>query len=340
MDKYNSLTKCDVAEEHEVIRNFKKYYFEDKYEMHIASLKSIEGFLKNNLDKTTFELFIKLNEARSKLYNFIKNDKVQEEIISMSHSKRMTIYLIISVFDIYHNFVVKKYTHNENNFSYFKNVLLSSASEFTSKLEDSLHTIEKNSRMMFTNNKTTILTHSNSECVKRLLLNVKNDNKKIIVYFTSTEDINNNYLKEEKKFDDVFIDCLKKENIEIIKMNINQAKNIFYEIDFVLIGTELVIDNGGIVSKRGIKLLAELCLLNKKEFYVACESFKFLKTELIQDISDKFYSYCTKNISMENHTLYEYIPHNHITLFYTDIGILPPSSISFELNKLYMRHVY
>ncbi|SCA48528.1 translation initiation factor eIF-2B subunit alpha, putative [Plasmodium ovale] len=346
MNVSNKISKSDLLDEHEVVRSFKKHYFEDKDEMHVAAIKSIEHIIKSNMSKTTFELFICLNEAKSKLNSFIKNSQVQTDILSMSHSKRMTIYPIISSCDIYHHFVVKKYSHNENvtlecNFSDLKNIISESAKEFPKNLEKSLCIIGGNSRMMFINSKTTILTYSNSECVKSLLLNVvKDQNKQVCVYFTSTEQISKNYVEKEKQFDDKFILELTKQNIQVIKMDLQQVKNIFNIIDFVVIGTELVIDNGGIISKKGVKLLSELCFLNKKEFYVTCESYKFLKMENIKNLYQDFYIYCTKNISNENNFLYEFVPHHYITLFYTDIGIFPPSAISFELNKLYINDVH
>lgn len=216
-----------------------------------------------------------------------------------------------------------------------------SASEFPKSLEKSLSIIGNSSHIMFSNKKTVILTHSNSECVKSLLINVvKNQNKQISVYFTTTENICNNYFEKDKKFDDKFIEDLKKERINVRKIDINKVKNIFNIIDFVVIGTELVIDNGGIISKKGIKLLSTLCLLNKKEFYVACEAYKFLKIEKIENYSQEFYAYCTKNVSNENNNLYEFVPHHLITLFYTDIGIFPPSAVSYELNKIYINDAF
>ncbi|KAI4839945.1 translation initiation factor eIF-2B subunit alpha [Plasmodium brasilianum] len=342
MDQYgNDLNKNDLLEEHEVVRSFKKYYFVDKDEMHIAAIKSIANVIKSSLTKTNFELFISLNEAKFKLNNFIKDSESQKVIISEPHSKRMTIYPIISSCDIYHHFVVKKYTYNENNFSDLKNIMSTSASEFPKSLEKSLSIIGNSSHIMFSNKKTVILTHSNSECVKSLLINVvKNQNKQISVYFTTTENICNNYFEKDKKFDDKFIEDLKKERINVRKIDINKVKNIFNIIDFVVIGTELVIDNGGIISKKGIKLLSTLCLLNKKEFYVACEAYKFLKIEKIENYSQEFYAYCTKNVSNENNNLYEFVPHHLITLFYTDIGIFPPSAVSYELNKIYINDAF
>lgn len=201
--------------------------------------------------------------------------------------------------------------------------------------------IVKNSCMLFGNGKTQILTYSSSECVKALLLNaVKNKKIKICVYFSCPEnDNNNNYLEKDKIFDNKFINDLKNENIDVIKINIQEIQNIFQIIDFVIIGTELVIDNGGIITKKGIKLISELCLLNKKELFVLCEAYKFLKIKTIQNYDEDFYYYCTKNIANQNKFLYEFVPHNFITLFYTDIGIFPPSTISFELNKLYINDV-
>ncbi|CRG93510.1 translation initiation factor EIF-2b alpha subunit, putative [Plasmodium gallinaceum] len=339
MDYFNYV-KRDLLEEHEVVRSFKKHYFEEENEMHIAAIKSLADVIKNNISETNFELFINLNEAKDILNNYIKNNDVQNNIISVPHSKRMTIYTIVSSCDIYHHFVVKKYTHNENYFNNLKNTLANNANEFSKNLEKSLDIIGNTSNIMFINRKTTVLTHSNSKCVKNLLLNVvKNENKQVFVYFTSLENSSINYSEKDKKFDDIFIEDLRKENIIVTKINLQSVKNIFNIIDFVVIGTELVIDSGGIISKKGIRLLSQLCSLNKKPFYVVCEAYKFLKIDKIKYAKD-FYDYCTQNICNENNYLYEYVPHHLITLFYTDIGIFSPSVISYELSKLYINDAF
>ncbi|KJP89516.1 hypothetical protein AK88_00727 [Plasmodium fragile] len=330
----------DTPEEHEVVRAFKRHYFEDKDEMHIAAMKAIAQVLQSNMTKTNFELFVNLNEANGKLKSFVKNEKTQKEILAMPHSKRMTIYPILSSSDIYLHFAVKKYTHNENNIPNLKNLISSSAQDFAENVKQSLRVIGNSSNIMFINKKTTILTHSNSECVKSLLLNVvKNQMKHVSVYFTCTEHICKDYLKKDKKFDDKFVEDLQREHIQVTKIDLDHVKDVLSKIDFVVIGTELVIDNGGIINKKGIKQLAELCSLNKKEFYVTCEAYKFLKIEKIKNSSQQFYSYCTENTTDEGRNLYEFLPHHFITLFYTDIGIFPPSAISYELNKLYINDV-
>ncbi|SCN60735.1 translation initiation factor eIF-2B subunit alpha, putative [Plasmodium chabaudi adami] len=338
MNDCDNSKNDDSPEEHEVVTSFKKYYFEDKNPMHIAALKSLENSLKSSNTKTNFEYFMKLNEAKSQLNNYIKNENVKKQIILAPHSKRMTIYPIVTACDIYHHFVVKKYTHNENNFDDLKSISSICASDFPKTLQNSLDMIVKNSRTLFANGKIKILTHTSSECVKALLLNaVKIKKIKICVYFSYPENCNNNnYLEKDTNFDNKFINDLKNENIDVIKINIQEIQNIFEIIDFVIVGTELVIDNGGIIAKKGIKLISELCSLNKKELFVLCEAYKFLKIKTIKNYDEDFYHYCTKNITNQNNFLYEFVPHNFITLFYTDIGIFPPSTISFELNKLYI----
>ncbi|EUD67111.1 translation initiation factor eIF-2B subunit alpha [Plasmodium inui San Antonio 1] len=293
------------------------------------------------MTKTNFEFLVNLNDANGKLKSFVKKEKTQREILSMPHSKRMTIYPILSSSDIYLHFAVKKYTHNENNFPNLKNLISSSAQEFSENVKQSLRAIGNSSNIMFTNKKTIILTYSNSECVKSLLLNVvKNQMKHVSVYFTCTEHICNDYLKKDKKFDDKFVEDLQREHIQVTKINLDDVKDVLSTIDFVVIGTELVIDNGGIINKKGIRQLAQLCSSNKKEFYVTCEAYKFLKIEKIRNSAQEFYSYCTENTASEGRNLYEFLPHHFITLFYTDIGIFPPSAISYELNKLYINDVY
>ncbi|CDO64052.1 translation initiation factor EIF-2b alpha subunit, putative [Plasmodium reichenowi] len=340
MECYDNTKQKDLQEEHDVVRNFRRYYFQEKEEMHIAAIKSISDVLKNSISETNFELFINMNEAKCKLNNFINNNQTQQDIISVPHSKRMTIYPIISSCDIYHHFVVKKYTHNENNFHVLKNVIENNADEFSASLQKSLETIGSSSNIMFLNKHTTILTHSNSDCVKSLIMDVvKNQNKQVSIYFTCTSQVNLNYEEKEKKFDENFLEELTKENINITKIDLTQVKDIINKIDFVLIGSEIVTDNGGIINKKGIKLISELCLLYKKPFYVTCQAYKFLKIDK-NKCSKDFYTFCTQTVTNNFNNIYEFVSPDFITLFYTDIGIFPPSNISYELSKLYINDAF
>jgi translation initiation factor eIF-2B subunit alpha len=116
------------------------------------------------------------------------------------------------------------------------------------------------------------------------------------------------------------------------------------QVTFVLIGAEAVVESGGIINKIGTFNMAIAAHEMNKPFYVAAESFKFVRYYPLnnRDLPDYFkYKSSTiarlggKNLESE-HPLVDYTPPVYITLLFTDIGPLTPSAVSDELIKLYI----
>ncbi len=121
------------------------------------------------------------------------------------------------------------------------------------------------------------------------------------------------------------------------------------KVDFVLSGAEGVVENGGIINKIGTYQMAILAKAHKKPFYVAAESYKFVRQyplgqddiENIEYINPpKFEPVSFANLE-ENKNLSvgkqvsDLTPPKYITLLFTDLGILTPSGISDELMRLF-----
>jgi len=128
---------------------------------------------------------------------------------------------------------------------------------------------------------------------------------------------------------------------------------IMDKVDLVLVGAEGIVENGGIVNKIGTYQISLVASAFKKPFYVAAESFKFMRLYPLtqRDITNlksysdkkefKFCSQCApedvvllKDIKVDNVTN-DYTPPSYITLLFTELGILTPSAVSDELIKLY-----
>ncbi|CAF1144280.1 unnamed protein product [Rotaria sp. Silwood1] len=116
------------------------------------------------------------------------------------------------------------------------------------------------------------------------------------------------------------------------------------QVTFVLIGAEAVVESGGIINKIGTFNLAIAAHEMNKPFYVAAESFKFVRVYPLnnRDLPDHF-KYKSSTIARLNekdlineHPLVDYTPPAYITLLFTDIGLLTPSAVSDELIKLYI----
>ncbi|CAF1281918.1 unnamed protein product, partial [Didymodactylos carnosus] len=119
---------------------------------------------------------------------------------------------------------------------------------------------------------------------------------------------------------------------------------IMEQVNFVLVGAEAVVESGGIINKIGTFNMAVLAKEMNKPFYVASESFKFVRFYPLnnRDLPNHFkYKASTiarlgeKNLDME-HPLVDYTLPSYITLLFTDIGTLTPSAVSDELIKLYI----
>jgi translation initiation factor eIF-2B subunit alpha len=133
-----------------------------------------------------------------------------------------------------------------------------------------------------------------------------------------------------------------------VKLIIDSAVgHVMSKVDFVLSGAEGVVENGGVINKIGTYQIAVLAKTQKKPFYVAAESFKFVRQYPLtqDDIENIEYINKPQFTPVNNETLPENIeilnptsdftPPSNITLLFTDLGIMTPSGISDELIKLY-----
>ena len=68
------------------------------------------------------------------------------------------------------------------------------------------------------------------------------------------------------------------------------AGAIMEKIDFVLLGAEGVVENGGIINKIGTSTISLCAKMHNKPVYVAVESFKFVRFYPLnnRDIPDEF----------------------------------------------------
>ncbi len=179
-----------------------------------------------------------------------------------------------------------------------------------------------------------ILTHSYSRVVLALLKYASNFTR-FKVYVTQSEP-DKSGLKMRDELESIGIP-----SICILDAS---AAYMMEQVTLVLIGAEAVVESGGIINKIGTFNLAIAAHEMNKPFYVAAESFKFVRFYPLnnRDLPDHFkYKSSTiarlgkTNLDTE-HPLVDYTPPAYITLLFTDIGPLTPSAVSDELIKLYI----
>jgi len=178
-----------------------------------------------------------------------------------------------------------------------------------------------------------ILTHSKSRVVLQILKEAykKNGNFNVYVCESCPDNSGKAMVKE-----------LKAAGINATTVVDASVGALMEKIDFVLLGAEAVVENGGVINKIGTNTISLCAKMLNKPVYVAVESFKFVRFYPLnnRDIPDDFkFKYSTitsaKDLSLE-HPLIDYTQPTLITLLFTDIGILTPSAVSDELVKLYL----
>lgn len=146
--------------------------------------------------------------------------------------------------------------------------------------------------------------------------------------------------------------------------------HVMHSVDFVLSGAEGIVESGGVINRIGTYQIAILAKVHKKPFYVAAESYKFVRSyplgqsdiSSFEYINPPLYTRITEEpkkkkkggasdsdgdsdekvqlkeldsrVVVKNPTS-DFTPPSYVTLLFTDLGILTPSGVSDELIKLY-----
>jgi len=105
-------------------------------------------------------------------------------------------------------------------------------------------------------------------------------------------------------------------------------------VDCVFVGSEAVLENGGIVNKIGTVTIALCAKAYNKPFYVFAESLKFLKRFPLQQ--DDVIALLDDDLDEEHKTdetniLVDYTPPEYISALFTDMGIFTPAAVSDQL---------
>ena len=179
-----------------------------------------------------------------------------------------------------------------------------------------------------------ILTHSYSRVVLALLAYASKFTRFRVFVTHSEPDQSGLKMRDELKAIGIPATCILDATVAYMMEKVN----------FVLMGAEAVVESGGIINKIGTFNIAIAAREMNKPFYVAAESFKFVRYYPLnnRDLPDHF-KYRSSTIARldkseleEEHPLVDYTPPVYITLLFTDIGPLTPSAVSDELIKLYI----
>jgi translation initiation factor eIF-2B subunit alpha len=186
-----------------------------------------------------------------------------------------------------------------------------------------------------------ILVHSYSRVVMLILETAISQRKSFRVYVTESRPSNSGRR---------FATELKNLGIPVTIIVDSAVGYIMEKIDFVLVGAEGVVENGGLINSIGTYQIAMIAQSLKKPFYAAVESFKFVRLFPLNQYDLPLHKTCfpadveqTTNSDevigpqdeWDWHPTVDYTPPKYITLLFTDLGALTPSGVSDELIKLY-----
>eukprot|EP01104_Vermistella_antarctica_P003475 TRINITY_DN13697_c0_g1_i1.p1 TRINITY_DN13697_c0_g1~~TRINITY_DN13697_c0_g1_i1.p1 ORF type:complete len:380 (-),score=84.43 TRINITY_DN13697_c0_g1_i1:42-1034(-) len=218
------------------------------------------------------------------------------------------------------------------DFEQFKALLIERGEQFTHKAMSSRVRISQLADR-FIKDGARILTHGYSRVVAAVLKHAVKNHKRVHVYITETRPESSGYKMAK---------YLTKHNIPVTLIMDAAVAHFMERVDFVLVGAAGMVESGGIINKIGTYQTAVVAKAFNKPVYVAAESFKFAR----------LYPLTQTDVPLEEMPLGEhhpevpvgvqvsnpkcdYTPPKYVTLLFTDLGVLSPSSVSDELIKLY-----
>lgn len=300
----------------EIIKKFHEKLTDDSYNPAIAAIGLLLDQLKEDRAETLVEL--------------IENLKSVGEALLESDCHAATA--VSSGCELFLRFITLA-TLEMENLDDVKDILIKRGEIFLQKVLTCRQKIVDYS-LPFINEGLTILTHSKSVVVEKVLENAAKANKKFSVFVTQSSP-DHSGLEMEKSLNALNIPCT-----AIIDA---AAAYAMEKVDLVLLGAEGVVENGGIINKIGSYQLALCAKALNKPVYVVTESFKFTKFfPLNQDEIPNRFKYKPSVIHKRSgdmskeHPNVDYTPPHLITLLITDLGVLSPTAVTEELMNSYL----
>ncbi|KAJ1920197.1 translation initiation factor eIF-2B subunit alpha [Tieghemiomyces parasiticus] len=207
----------------------------------------------------------------------------------------------------------------------------------------------------------TILVHSYSRVIMALLLRAAANNQRFRVYVTESRPTNSGYRTAAR---------LREAGVPCTVVLDGAVAYLMEKVDFVLVGAEGVVENGGLINHIGTYQLSIVAHAARKPFYAVAESYKFVRLFPLNQFDlpshtpevlafdspdDEGGQTCAGGEGMvedrepeetaspqseqaliaKRNPKVDYTPPSFITLLFTDLGVLTPSGVSDELIKLY-----
>lgn len=215
-----------------------------------------------------------------------------------------------------------------------KRLVLERASEYIKNSENAVKKIAGFGANLIRDGDT-ILTHSYSSTVLQILRSVKRSGKHVEIIVTeSRPKLEGRELASE----------LLKEKIPITLIIDAAICTVIDKVDKVLVGADSIFADGSIINKVGTFPIALAARLNNIPFIVAAESSKFnpfslegksmeIKMGEPEELIDRE-MFKNSNLFKIWNPIFEVVPPDYITLFVTDLGVLPPQAAIVEFKSI------
>jgi translation initiation factor eIF-2B subunit alpha len=296
-----------------------------------AFIKTISKYIgEDDKEKTLQGLNFKIKEASEYLFSSI----AQNHVISEGRS---TITLK-AVSEIIIHMINKHISRNLSfDFSFIKTSIVKLCEDLILICEGSKMKISKFFKNAMRTGMT-ILVHGYSSTVFQSIIECKNVGININVLITEcAPEYSGNRMKKALTENDV-------KSTVILDLSVG-----FYmkEIDCVVVGSNALCENGGLINRIGTFTLALCAKSFKKPFYVLSECLKFLKlypleqsdipfnNRLINEEKETTSNDLLKGEEKSEDVICDYTPPEFINLLFTDIGIFTPSALSDELIQIF-----
>jgi len=231
------------------------------------------------------------------------------------------VIAVTSASELFVRFITLAHTQLETqDFNACIQLMQDRGTKFLSKLKGARKKVAENFRP-FVDEGGSLLVHGRSQTVLSALLEVARNGREFHVYLTRS----GAQLKKQ----------LAAEHISCTIIDDMAIGYIMNKVDCVLFGAEGVCESGGIVNELGSLPIAIVAKQFNKPVYTLAESFKFVRFyPLEQDDLPKEVTRCGDGEELSPRV--DYTPPHHLSLLFTDLGILTPSAVSDELIKLYL----
>eukprot|EP00730_Choanoeca_flexa_P000483 TRINITY_DN10215_c0_g1_i3.p1 TRINITY_DN10215_c0_g1~~TRINITY_DN10215_c0_g1_i3.p1 ORF type:complete len:326 (+),score=68.59 TRINITY_DN10215_c0_g1_i3:211-1188(+) len=255
-------------------------------------------------------------------------DSVKAITDALIESTETTITSVSSGCELFLRFITLK-ADAQQDFAECKQGLIQSGEQFLRRAQEGRAKIAPKG-LPFIRDGATLLTLARSRAVQAMLLAAHERNKRFNVLVTesrpSLQGIEMAQWLEEK-------------GIPVTVIADSAVGYVIEQVDFVIVGAEAVVENGGIINSVGTYLAAMVAKCANKPFYAVGESFKFVRLfPLSQDEVPAQRSRTLPDVpaSIKSiNPMLDYTPPAYLTLLFTDLGVLTPSAVSDELIKLY-----